>query len=43
LDEQNIPLEPCYKKEKIKIKAGMNTLIAKLINVKEMMGAQPAE
>lgn len=40
MDENNIPLELCYKNEKLKITEGENKLVAKLINVKEMMGSQ---
>lgn len=41
MDEQNIPIEPVYSKEKLKIKEGENKLVARLINVKEMMPQQP--
>lgn len=41
MDENNIPIEPCYNKEKIKIKEGENKLSVKLINVKEMMTQHP--
>ncbi|MDD4514064.1 DUF2141 domain-containing protein [Massilibacteroides sp.] len=37
MDEQNIPIEPCFKKENIKINDTDNKLTVKLINVKEMM------
>ena len=37
-DENQIPIEPCYTKEKITIKEGENKVEIKLINVKEMMG-----
>ncbi|MDR0430442.1 MAG: DUF2141 domain-containing protein [Tannerellaceae bacterium] len=37
-DEKQIPIEPCYSKEKLTIEAGENKVTAKLINVKEMMG-----
>lgn len=38
MDENKIPVEPCYNKEKIKVKEGGTTIDVKLINVKEMMG-----
>lgn len=41
MDEENIPIEPVYSKEKLKIKEGGNKLVVKLINVKEMMSQQP--
>jgi Uncharacterized protein conserved in bacteria (DUF2141). len=37
-DENKIPIEPCYTKEKITVKEGENKIEIKLINVKEMMG-----
>jgi len=41
IDEANIPVEPCYNKEKVKIKEGDNKLAVTLINVKEMISQQP--
>lgn len=41
MDEQNIPIEPCYTKENVKTKAGENKLVVKLINVKELMSQRP--
>lgn len=42
MDEGNIPIEPCYTKEKVNIKKdGKNRLVVKLINVKEMMTQRP--
>lgn len=38
MDENKIPVEPCYNKEKIKVEEGGTTIEIKLINVKEMMG-----
>lgn len=37
VNEQNIPIEPCYSNEKIRIKEGENQLTIKLQNVAEMM------
>jgi Uncharacterized protein conserved in bacteria len=37
-EEKQIPIEPCYTKEKITVKEGENKIEIKLINVKEMMG-----
>ena len=37
-DENQIPLEPCYVKEKITVKEGGIKIDVKLMNVKEMMG-----
>lgn len=39
-DENQIPIEPCYRKEKITIKEGANSVEIRLINVREMMGAK---
>lgn len=36
-DEKQIPIEPCYTKEKINIKEDGNKIEIKLLNVKEMM------
>lgn len=36
-DEDQIPIEPCYYKEKITIKADEDKIEAKLINVKELI------
>lgn len=38
MDENKIPVEPCYNKEKVKIKEEGTTIEVKLLNVKEMMG-----
>lgn len=38
MDENKIPVEPCYNKEKVKIKEEGSTVEVKLLNVKEMMG-----
>jgi len=38
MDENKIPVEPCYNKEKVKIKEDGTTIEVKLLNVKEMMG-----
>ena len=37
-DENQVPTEPCFVKEKVTVKEGENKLEAKLMNVKEMMG-----
>lgn len=37
-DESQIPVEPCYNKEKIAINEGDNRITVTLINVKELMG-----
>ena len=37
-DENQIPVEPCYVKEKITVKEGGVEFTVKLMNVKEMMG-----
>lgn len=37
-DENQIPVEPCYNKEKITINEGENRITVTLINVKELMG-----
>lgn len=37
MDENQIPVEPCNKKEKVTIKEGENKIKIKLVNVKEMM------
>lgn len=37
MDENQIPVEPCYTKEKVDIKEGVNRIEIKLINVKELM------
>jgi|AGTN01.2.fsa_nt_gi Uncharacterized protein conserved in bacteria len=36
-DEDQIPVEPCYTREKVNITEGENKIKVKLINVKEMM------
>lgn len=42
MDEQNIPLEPCYNKEKFNVKENdTNKLVVRLINVKELMMQNP--
>lgn len=42
MNEQNIPIEPCFNKEKMNIKEGENNrLVAKLINVQELMSQHP--
>ncbi|MDR2916085.1 MAG: DUF2141 domain-containing protein [Tannerella sp.] len=38
MDDQNLPVEPCYTKEKMKVKEGENKIELKLLNVREMMG-----
>lgn len=38
MDDQKIPVEPCYTKEKMKVKEGGDQVKVKLMNVKEMMG-----
>ncbi|MDR0574046.1 MAG: DUF2141 domain-containing protein [Tannerella sp.] len=40
MDERNIPEEPCYTKEKMKVKEGGTKIEIKLLNVKEMMGKE---
>ncbi len=40
IDEQNIPVEPCYTKEKVKLKEEPNKLSVKLMNIKELMAPQ---
>lgn len=37
-DENQIPVEPCYTKEKLKIEEGTNEIKIKLMDVREMMG-----
>ncbi|MDP4203265.1 MAG: DUF2141 domain-containing protein [Bacteroidota bacterium] len=39
-DETQIPVEPCYQKERVTIKEGENKIEIKLIDVKEMMGTK---
>ena len=39
-DESQIPIEPCYQKERVTIKEGENKIEIKLIDVKEMMGTK---
>jgi uncharacterized protein (DUF2141 family) len=39
-DENRIPVEPCYTKEKVNVGEGANVIAVKLIHVKEMMGAK---
>ncbi|MCD7931931.1 MAG: DUF2141 domain-containing protein [Tannerellaceae bacterium] len=38
MDEQQIPVEPCFRKQKVKIQEDTNKLVVKLVNVKELMG-----
>ncbi|MDR1224949.1 MAG: DUF2141 domain-containing protein [Tannerella sp.] len=40
MDENRIPVEPCYRKEKMDVKEGANRIEVRLVNVKEMMGAK---
>lgn len=42
MDEQNIPIEPCAKKDKVEIKEDNQKISLKLINVKEMMSGTKA-
>ena len=39
-DESQIPIEPCYQKERVTIKEGENKIEIRLIDVKEMMGTK---
>jgi uncharacterized protein (DUF2141 family) len=40
-DEEDIPVEPCYMKEKVSVKDGVdNRMEVRLVNVREMMGAK---
>ncbi|MCD8044125.1 MAG: DUF2141 domain-containing protein [Tannerellaceae bacterium] len=38
MDGQQIPVEPCFRKQKVKIQEDTNKLVVKLVNVKELMG-----
>ncbi|MCD8176459.1 MAG: DUF2141 domain-containing protein [Tannerellaceae bacterium] len=38
MDEQQIPVEPCFRKQKVKIQEDTNKLVVKLVNIKELMG-----
>ena len=39
-DENQVPIELCYTKDKVTVKEGENSVEIKLINVKEMMGTK---
>lgn len=43
MDERQIPIEPCYSKEKVSVGAGENRIEIRLIDVKEMMGTKSEE